>query len=51
MLTNDRRKRSQPHPYELHSDVTRTHTHESEVYAGPIRKYTQVDVGGMFVYR
>jgi len=34
------------HTYELHSDVTRTHTHEGEVYAGPIRKYTQVDVGG-----
>ena len=40
------RKRSQTHIYELHNDGRRTHTNWSEFYSGPIRKYTQVDVGG-----
>ena len=40
------RNRSQTHTYELHTDGRRTHTNWNEIYLGPIRKYTQVDVGG-----
>ena len=40
------RKRSQTHTYELHNDGWRTHTNGNEFFSGPIRKYTQVDVGG-----
>ena len=39
-------KRSQTHTYELHNDGRQTHTNWNEFTSGPIRKYTQVDVGG-----
>ena len=51
MLKNsNERKRSQTHTYELHNDGRRTHTNWNEFYSGPIRKYTQVDVGGCSNY-
>jgi len=39
------RKRSETHTYELHNDVWRTHTNWNKFHSGPIRQYTQVDVG------
>ena len=44
------RKRSQTYIYELHNDWWRTHTDGNVFYAGPIRKYTQVDVGFVYVW-
>ena len=42
----NRGKRSQAHIYELHNNGRLTHSNWNEFYSGPIRKYTQVDVGG-----